>query len=84
VRGFERLRYPQKHSIWVAQYVVVPKSQDAVAGLGEKCCPSTIRFAVSVLPTICFQDQSCLLAHKVGNVRPDRLLTPKLEALNLP
>jgi hypothetical protein len=65
-------------AIQVAQDVVVPETQHAVAFAFQEGSSSLIHGAFGVLTAVSFDDQPAVLAYKVGNERADGLLAAKL------
>jgi len=69
-----------KHSVHILQNLIIPETQNAITTtyqplrslpVGSTLC------CLCVLPSIDFNDEFCLMADEVDNVRAYRCLTPK-------
>jgi hypothetical protein len=73
-----------QHTIEFAQNIRVPESEDAVALAAQECIAALVGFAVEMVRTVGLDDQTSLVACKIGDERTYRLLLPKLETAQLP
>ena len=83
MRGSERLSYSLKHAFGIAQYVVVPESQDAIACNLEEGRASIILGTIAMLAAVGLDDQPGLMTDEVGDERPNGLLSSELGAVEL-
>ena len=70
-----------KHTSHVAQYLVVPKSQNAIVVSDEPSISNCITGTVRMLPSINFNDETALPANKIHRIRADRLLPDELMSI---
>ena len=71
-------------AIGIAQDIVVPEAQDAIASLLEPArAPRVFRLALRMLPAINFNDEACLGAEEIDDVRTDRLLAAEAKPAEL-
>jgi len=80
VRGrFKRHLNGLKHTIHIAQNVVVPETQHPVAFAFKKSRARHILCAVGMLPAIRLDNQLAFGTEKISDIRTNRHLTAKLE-----
>jgi hypothetical protein len=71
-------------AVHVAQYLVVPETENAVPlAAHEIVAPRIVRACVGVLPAIDFDDEHRFQADKVGDVGTDADLAPEFVAVEL-
>jgi hypothetical protein len=59
----------------IADYIVVPKSQDPIVAFVQPLVPRFIDLACKMLPAVDFDNKATLAAYEIDNVAPDRLLS---------
>jgi hypothetical protein len=64
----------------ISKYIIIPKTQHAVAMTDEPSISDDITFVGRVLAAIDFDDKSLFAAHKVNDIGTDRLLADEFEA----
>jgi len=76
-----------EHAVHIRQHIDIPKSPDAEP-LGFEICRSLVviytGMLLCMLPAIELNDETNFEAHKVRNIRPDRILSPELEPCKSP
>lgn len=83
----KRSRDSVQNAVEIFAHLVIPESDDAKAIGCEAFCPCAIigfLRRVAMLIAIEFDDQFCLEADEIDDIRPDWLLTAKLESVKLP
>jgi hypothetical protein len=70
-----------KNPSQVAQYVVVPESQDAMVVVGEPFVASSVATTVRMLTAVYLHNQTAFAAYEVHRVRSDRLLSDELVSI---
>jgi hypothetical protein len=77
------LDYPD-NALDISQDIVVPKAQHPVSGGDHRLIADPISFALGVLSAVDFDNETTVLAQKVGHISVDRDLSPELSSANLP
>jgi len=83
VRGTKCFRDCVKHAFGIAQYVVVPEAQQAIAAFAQPRIAIRIAFCRSMLASISFNNEACLQTNEVRNISANRLLAAELGAFQL-
>jgi hypothetical protein len=80
VRGLSQLGLEHLHdALDIAEYVVVPDPDDAIAEPVEVSIPFAVSVAIRVLSAIHFNDKPPLAACEIGVIRADRILADEFE-----
>jgi len=83
VRGKNGISDIIQNIFWIAQYLVIPKSQHLIPFSPEPFIPHLIAWIACMLPTIQLYDYFSFEIHKINNILANCMLTTKLETFNL-
>lgn len=74
---------PGTNTLKVRHNLIIPEPQDMESFSPKKCITRAVVRSIHVLTSIHFDDQSCLEASEIGDIRPDRKLATESEAFEL-
>ena len=83
MRGCQRIKDGRRDAIQIAEDFIVPKSKHAIAVFIEKGCSAIVAVTFTMLAAVRFDDQSLILADKIGNEGADWLLAAEFGAFEL-
>ena len=71
-----------QHTFYIADDVIVPKTENRIIPVAQPSIAYPIALAVSMLTAVDFNNQSLLATKKINNVATDRLLTNELMSID--